>query len=190
MAGPPTRRPRSSRCWCPPSARRRSGAPAIWWSRLGRAAGDLSPWGSDLAARRGVSSRRRAQHQPVSRFALDLRAGVDEREILAFRPKRQQVVVVRTAGLARLARHARRDRAVPVGEVEDLSIGRAPTLLVTLARGGVDGVGITAPRHVSQVERRGHGMAEGRAVQGAPRDRKSTRLNSSHGYISYAVFCL
>src|SRR6266550_5296168 len=28
----------------------------------------------------------------------------------------------------------------------------------------------------------------GRAV--AWRDRKSTRLNSSHGYISYAVFCL
>src|SRR2546429_2867380 len=25
---------------------------------------------------------------------------------------------------------------------------------------------------------------------GASRDRKSTRLNSSHGYISYAVFCL
>src|SRR5687768_17846841 len=23
-----------------------------------------------------------------------------------------------------------------------------------------------------------------------PKDRKSTRLNSSHGYISYAVFCL
>src|SRR5687768_18307331 len=30
-----------------------------------------------------------------------------------------------------------------------------------------------------------------RDVQFAPRrDRKSTRLNSSHGYISYAVFCL
>src|SRR2546429_707051 len=30
-----------------------------------------------------------------------------------------------------------------------------------------------------------------RAVGGASlRDRKSTRLNSSHGYISYAVFCL
>src|SRR5687768_18280176 len=27
-------------------------------------------------------------------------------------------------------------------------------------------------------------------VQQLPRDRKSTRLNSSHGYISYAVFCL
>src|SRR2546422_4566052 len=26
--------------------------------------------------------------------------------------------------------------------------------------------------------------------QGIPGDRKSTRLNSSHGYISYAVFCL
>src|SRR2546429_2603801 len=27
-------------------------------------------------------------------------------------------------------------------------------------------------------------------ISGALRDRKSTRLNSSHGYISYAVFCL
>src|SRR5687768_18359324 len=27
-------------------------------------------------------------------------------------------------------------------------------------------------------------------VQRSPQDRKSTRLNSSHGYISYAVFCL
>src|SRR5687768_18135486 len=27
-------------------------------------------------------------------------------------------------------------------------------------------------------------------VLGEGRDRKSTRLNSSHGYISYAVFCL
>src|SRR2546422_8374776 len=28
------------------------------------------------------------------------------------------------------------------------------------------------------------------APSDAARDRKSTRLNSSHGYISYAVFCL
>src|SRR2546422_4372244 len=27
-------------------------------------------------------------------------------------------------------------------------------------------------------------------LHGAGQDRKSTRLNSSHGYISYAVFCL
>src|SRR2546429_6736581 len=30
----------------------------------------------------------------------------------------------------------------------------------------------------------------GRHSGGRSRDRKSTRLNSSHGYISYAVFCL
>src|SRR2546429_5716631 len=31
----------------------------------------------------------------------------------------------------------------------------------------------------------------GRELHGTPlQDRKSTRLNSSHGYISYAVFCL
>src|SRR2546422_1569048 len=29
-----------------------------------------------------------------------------------------------------------------------------------------------------------------RRADGQYRDRKSTRLNSSHGYISYAVFCL
>src|SRR5687768_17849942 len=29
-----------------------------------------------------------------------------------------------------------------------------------------------------------------RADRAPARDRKSTRLNSSHGYISYAVFCL
>src|SRR5688572_31445385 len=33
-----------------------------------------------------------------------------------------------------------------------------------------------------------HWVAEGRAR--APADRKSTRLNSSHSQISYAVFCL
>src|SRR3989449_6661278 len=30
----------------------------------------------------------------------------------------------------------------------------------------------------------------GKAGKRVTRDRKSTRLNSSHGYISYAVFCL
>src|SRR2546429_6006962 len=34
-----------------------------------------------------------------------------------------------------------------------------------------------------------HELHEVRHVQGEE-DRKSTRLNSSHGYISYAVFCL
>src|SRR5687768_18024125 len=34
----------------------------------------------------------------------------------------------------------------------------------------------------------GGGSSDGTTI--ASRDRKSTRLNSSHGYISYAVFCL
>src|SRR2546422_5532595 len=33
-------------------------------------------------------------------------------------------------------------------------------------------------------------LGETRARRGREGDRKSTRLNSSHGYISYAVFCL
>src|SRR2546429_3569926 len=32
--------------------------------------------------------------------------------------------------------------------------------------------------------------AAAESLEVARRDRKSTRLNSSHGYISYAVFCL
>src|SRR2546422_3060759 len=35
-----------------------------------------------------------------------------------------------------------------------------------------------------------HGAPVLREVDQERRDRKSTRLNSSHGYISYAVFCL
>src|SRR2546429_6906558 len=39
-----------------------------------------------------------------------------------------------------------------------------------------------APAHPGPAPRRARGGGKG--------DRKSTRLNSSHGYISYAVFCL
>src|SRR2546429_1772591 len=35
-----------------------------------------------------------------------------------------------------------------------------------------------------------HAQHGDRDDRGEVRDRKSTRLNSSHGYISYAVFCL
>src|SRR2546426_8645650 len=38
--------------------------------------------------------------------------------------------------------------------------------------------------------RRRPGSAEGRVFRECARDRKSTRLNSSHLVISYAVFCL
>src|SRR5687768_18297108 len=42
--------------------------------------------------------------------------------------------------------------------------------------------GVRPPAHDVLLERLAHGLAM--------LDRKSTRLNSSHGYISYAVFCL
>src|SRR5690242_21416445 len=44
-----------------------------------------------------------------------------------------------------------------------------------------------AARRVVAFDLRGHGLSEKPA---APKDRKSTRLNSSHMSISYAVFCL
>src|SRR2546422_8217687 len=50
------------------------------------------------------------------------------------------------------------------------------------------GCGAGAPR-ARQLDRQ---RLQVQRQAGAPegRDRKSTRLNSSHGYISYAVFCL
>src|SRR2546422_8619336 len=39
------------------------------------------------------------------------------------------------------------------------------------------------------VDGNGNGMLDAGETTIAARDRKSTRLNSSHGYISYAVFC-
>src|SRR2546429_4596194 len=54
----------------------------------------------------------------------------------------------------------------------------------TLFRSPVAGLGPAG----GPAPRRGGGR-RGRAA-GVAEDRKSTRLNSSHGYISYAVFCL
>src|SRR2546422_6907667 len=47
-------------------------------------------------------------------------------------------------------------------------------------------LGEVAERGVAGDDVPASAVGEARAV----RDRKSTRLNSSHGYISYAVFCL
>src|SRR2546422_6232900 len=46
-------------------------------------------------------------------------------------------------------------------------------------------MGLARERRDAGDVRRGHRRARERRT-----DRKSTRLNSSHGYISYAVFCL
>src|SRR2546422_5452485 len=47
--------------------------------------------------------------------------------------------------------------------------------------------GLRRERTERAADRRQDGCAARARVE---RDRKSTRLNSSHGYISYAVFCL
>src|SRR2546422_36163 len=45
-------------------------------------------------------------------------------------------------------------------------------------------------RHVLRLHAVQHELPAGAVLRGELGDRKSTRLNSSHGYISYAVFCL
>src|SRR3712207_7480304 len=55
-------------------------------------------------------------------------------------------------------------------------------------RGGVLPV---SGRHVTRRERRRlRAVAEAQLLEHVTQDRKSTRLNSSHANISYAVFCL
>src|SRR3712207_8562758 len=65
-----------------------------------------------------------------------------------------------------------------------------PVALVT-ARGGVDLVG-AQQRVVDPPHHGGHRVRRAEALVGVrvAGDRKSTRLNSSHAHISYAVFCL
>src|SRR5256884_4878187 len=64
------------------------------------------------------------------------------------------------------------------------------------AHGGVGETRAIAQGRAIPVDHRGEGARlrpSGtvlRKIVGRKRDRKSTRLNSSHGYISYAVFCL
>src|SRR2546422_5181696 len=51
---------------------------------------------------------------------------------------------------------------------------------------------LTAPHgaRAARPARRSAATPRHRTARRRTRDRKSTRLNSSHGYISYAVFCL
>src|SRR2546421_1321860 len=63
----------------------------------------------------------------------------------------------------------------------------------TLFRSGSDGaVGVVADEDVPVVDVHAHHPARGadHPLHGPDEDRKSTRLNSSHDQISYAVFCL
>src|SRR5687768_17706130 len=70
-----------------------------------------------------------------------------------------------------------------VKELERLGIGRPSTYASIIDT-------IQKREYVEQIERRFHATMLGMIVTDKLIDRKSTRLNSSHGYISYAVFCL
>src|ERR1041385_441569 len=66
-------------------------------------------------------------------------------------------------------------------------------LLASLVLGGA-GWGVQRYRFAATHESTDNAQVDGHITAIASRvqalDRKSTRLNSSHGYISYAVFCL
>src|SRR2546429_2045273 len=55
---------------------------------------------------------------------------------------------------------------------------------------GADGLVLTIGYLITEAESIWLTTNDGTVVPGHALDRKSTRLNSSHGYISYAVFCL
>src|SRR2546422_7958499 len=68
-------------------------------------------------------------------------------------------------------------------------------LVLAATDSGITGVYFPTSRHgPAPLERQDWVEDDGRSPASAllaqARDRKSTRLNSSHGYISYAVFCL
>src|SRR2546422_6302338 len=76
------------------------------------------------------------------------------------------------------------------GDIDIKYLERAGArVLAAPPRGGLERALAVAAAMVADEQRaRAGGRLDGRTAGGA--DRKSTRLNSSHGYISYAVFCL
>src|SRR5205809_5507369 len=90
--------------------------------------------------------------------------------------------------------------------LRDETLAAAIILLPSAHDGAGAGLGVVDPRHFTMAEQRfalhigewpvsRDGMRPWCRTAPSPRrslrrDRKSTRLNSSHGYISYAVFCL
>src|SRR5687768_18044640 len=96
-----------------------------------------------------------------------------------------------TAAMASLAKmnHAAKARAI-VADARDILGGDGILLDNHVARHHADMEAIFTFEGTDSVQ----ALIVGRHITGlsaiSGRDRKSTRLNSSHGYISYAVFCL
>src|SRR2546430_16678915 len=77
--------------------------------------------------------------------------------------------------------------ALPISQAIDTLAHRIDTAQELLALVARHEIGAFVPQVLSQVRQRGGG---GPAAPAKRKDRKSTRLNSSHSQISYAVFCL
>src|SRR2546426_6202202 len=69
--------------------------------------------------------------------------------------------------------------------IDDIQLGRSEVVLLV-----VDLAGAIARRHPVRGAHLSIDQRRPRAGEPVERDRKSTRLNSSHLVISYAVFCL
>src|SRR2546426_2303254 len=111
------------------------------------------------------------------------------------KPNRPRTSVARSVGLEDRLDEAQRLRLDPLRR--DRVHGHGPDAIVAArdhaspGRGRLDVAlhGDAAPRIVAEGEYRRE-RARGPRRERQPQDRKSTRLNSSHLVISYAVFCL
>src|SRR6266849_11219336 len=74
----------------------------------------------------------RFEQEPVLRDLLNFLTRVGQRKVLAARPEWQQVAIMETAGLAGLTGGAGGQGAVPVRQVEEVTVGRSVDLLVAL----------------------------------------------------------
>src|SRR2546429_1698671 len=111
-------------------------------------------------------------------------------EVVENLPRHKMIIGTGAGTRARHAYSVGLDLGVPTGVLSVLgffvSIQNAKMIHYLLAKHGIPSI---EPAQFAQLPLY---LAERQAVVsvGMPPDRKSTRLNSSHGYISYAVFCL
>src|SRR2546422_4681898 len=126
---------------------------------------------------------------PELRMAAEQRAAHDVFQVLA-REGLDQVLegAVGERVLDRFERRVGRDHDDFDGGIDALD---APEELEPVELGHLDVHDDDVwPEPLQRVERRAAVLRRLDVVPARHRDRKSTRLNSSHGYISYAVFCL
>src|SRR5713101_7044058 len=99
---------------------------------------------SDLPGR-SCPTRPWRQHQPLLRHRFDSWTAVRDREVLPARPQLEQIAVMRTGRIARLAWVVQAERVVPVLGVRD-DLQRAAGRLVVGAAGRAHSVAVAAAR--------------------------------------------